>query len=168
LIDRLEAIAESNTPAGAGRGFAIHENSGTIVAQCIDVDIENGQTRVLRVVSVVDCGFVVNPTTATEQIEGAVIFGLSAAINGEIHVEKGVVMNDNFDSYPLMRMNACPELQTYFEARDNADWGGLGEPGVPPVAPALCNAIFAATGIRVRSLPVANHDLGAQVTPRTS
>ena len=104
-------------------------------------------------VSAVECGTVVNPQIVRQQIESGVIFGLSAALKQEITLDHGVVEQSNFHDYPLVRMHECPEIEVHI-VPSTASPEGVGEPGVPPVAPALCNAIFAATGTRVRRLPI--------------
>jgi CO/xanthine dehydrogenase Mo-binding subunit len=106
----------------------------------------------------VDCGDVVNPDTATALIEGGIVFGLSAALLSEITIAEGKVVEKNFDEYPMIHLKDVPEVQVEF-IRSNAHLGGLGEPSVPPVAPAVANAIFAATGTRIRELPLLKHKL---------
>jgi len=113
------------------------------------------------VVACVDCGHLVNPLTAAMQIESAVLYGLTAALFGEITIKQGRVEQGNFDSYPIARMADAPVIETYFALSGGDKWGGLGEPGTPPIAPAIANAVFAATGKRVRSLPLKNVSLGA-------
>ena len=148
-------------PAGEGRGIAIAESFGTIVAQVARVAVSpEGRLRVRSVHAAVDCGDVVNPDSAAAQIEGGVIFGLSAALVGEITIAEGRVAESNFGDHRMIRMADAPDVQVEF-IRSGERLGGLGEPGVPPVAPAVTNAVFAATGIRVRDLPIGNHDLSA-------
>jgi isoquinoline 1-oxidoreductase beta subunit len=115
------------------------------------------------VVAVVDCGHVVNPRNVAMQIESGVIYGLTAALYDEITVKDGAIEQGNFDSYQLVKMADSPRIETYLALSGGEKWGGIGEPGTPPIAPALCNAIFAATGKRVRQLPVRNVDLGGGV-----
>ena len=110
----------------------------------------------------VDCGFVVNPNIVVAQMEGAIVYGLAAVLTGEITLQKGRVDQSNFHDYPALRMNEMPEVETYLvpsEAKYIDRWGGIGEPGLPPLAPAIANAIFSATGQRIRSLPLKNHKL---------
>lgn len=142
-------------PKGHGRGIALVSSFGTVVAQVVEASLDaEGMPRVHRVVAVVDCGGVCHPDTAQQQVEGAILMGLSAAIGEQITIERGVVRQANFPDYPIMSMDRVPPaIDVDFVASD-APWGGLGEPGVPPVAPALANALFAATGKRVRTLPV--------------
>jgi isoquinoline 1-oxidoreductase beta subunit len=110
--------------------------------------------RAERVVAVVDCGIVINPDTAKAQIEGGILFGLSAALAEEITLTSGAVVQQNFHDYPLLRLNEAPAVEVEFIASSQPP-GGLGEPGTPPIAPALVNAVFAATGVRLRALPLA-------------
>ena len=146
-------------PEGEGRGIAIAESFGSIVAQVAHVAVSPaGRLRVRNVHAAVDCGDVVNTDGAAAQIEGGVVFGLSAAMVGEITIEGGRVVESNFGDHRMIRMVDAPDVQVAF-IRSGERLGGLGEPGVPPVAPAVTNAIFAATGIRVRNLPIKNRDL---------
>jgi isoquinoline 1-oxidoreductase beta subunit len=115
--------------------------------------MENEKVKVKRVVCAIDCGLVVNPDGVIAQMEGGILFGLTAALYGEITLEQGRVKQSNFHDYRMLRMNESPAIEVYI-APGTEKMGGAGEPGVPPVAPALANAIFAATGKRVRSLPV--------------
>ena len=146
-------------PAGKGRGIAIHESFGTIVGQVAEIAVDGNDVRVERVVAAVDCGHVVNPRTVEMQIESAVIYGLTAALYGQITIKDGRVEQGNFDSYPMVRMADAPRIETHLALSGGSKWGGIGEPGTPPIAPAVCNAIFAATGRRIRSLPIKGQDL---------
>ncbi len=162
VLDALVARADPDAPLpeGRGRGMALTEYAGTLLAQCIDVTVApDGKLSVDRVVSVLDCGNVVNPLTVEEQIEGAVVFGLSAALSGRITVEDGRVVEGNYDRYRMQGMRDCPVIETHLNLSGGDLWGGIGEPGLPPVAPALVNAIYRACGKRIRSLPVEGHDL---------
>jgi isoquinoline 1-oxidoreductase subunit beta len=142
-------------PPGWGRGIAIHESFGTIVGEVVEASVSAaGDVGVHRVVAVVDCGHVVNPRTVEMQIESGVIYGLTAALSGEITIKNGAVEQGNFDTYEMVRLADAPRIETYLALSGGAKWGGIGEPGTPPVAPALANAIFDATGTRVRSLPI--------------
>ena len=146
-------------PEGEGRGIAVAESFGSIVAQVAHVAVlPAGRLRVRNVHAAVDCGDVVNTDSAAAQIEGGVIFGLSAALVGEITIEGGRVAESNFGDHRMIRMADAPDVQVEF-IHSGERLGGLGEPGVPPVAPAVTNAIFAATGIRVRDLPIEKQDL---------
>ncbi len=145
-------------PTGVCRGIAVNEACGSYCAQVVEVSVENGGVRVHRVVSALDSGHVVNPLSVEMQTQGAVIFALTAALHGEITVKNGGVEQSNFDDYEMLRIADAPKVETVIVPSGDF-WGGVGEPPVPPLAPALCNAIFAATGIRIRSLPIKNHDL---------
>jgi len=139
---------------GKGRGVAVHESFNTVVAQVVDVTItKNGGVKVDRVVAGVDCGTVINPDVVRAQVEGGVGFGLGAALRDAITLEDGVVQQANFDTYEPLRMSDMPKVEVYTVPSD-AKPTGIGEPGVPPLAPALANAIFSATGKRVRDLPL--------------
>jgi isoquinoline 1-oxidoreductase subunit beta len=138
--------------AGRFRGLAAHESFGSWVAQVAEVSVANGRVRVHRVVCAVDCGTCVNPAGVRAQMEGAVAFGLSAALHGELTLKAGRVQQSNFHDYPLLRLNEMPEVEVHIVPSDEKA-GGIGEPGVPPIAPAVANAIFAATGKRMRRLP---------------
>jgi len=142
-------------PEGMGRGLAYHFCFGTHVAQVaeVSVDKENGTVKVNRIFCAVDCGKVVHPDTARAQIEGGVLMGLSAALKEAVSFSEGKVATSNFDNYDLLRIHEAPEVNVHF-VESNDPMGGLGEPGVPPVAPAVANAVFAASGARVRSLPI--------------
>ena len=150
-------------PSGIYQGIALVECHNSVCAQVVEIARTTGsaiETR--RVVCVVDPGYVVNPAICEAQIEGAVIQGLSAALSGEVTFNAGRVEQSNFHDYPFMRMNEAPLVEVYLLPSGGtyrAGWGGIGETGVPPAAPALVNAIYAATGTRLRSLPVKNHPL---------
>ncbi|HEX9867376.1 MAG TPA: xanthine dehydrogenase family protein molybdopterin-binding subunit [Candidatus Tectomicrobia bacterium] len=147
-------------PQGTAQGVAIAESYGSIVAEVAEVAVsQRGEVRVERVVCAVDCGHVVNPLTVAEQMESAVVYGLTAALYGQITIKDGRVVEGNFDDYPMLRLDGMPEIETHLALTGGDKWGGIGEPGVPPLAPAVCNAIFKITGKRVRSLPLSNHDL---------
>src|SRR5713226_5382774 len=144
---------------GRGRGIATHFSFETYVAQVIEASVEkNGNVKVHRVVCAVDCGRVINPDIVKAQMEGGIIFGLTAALKTEITLENGRVQQKNFHDYQMLRMFESPVIEVHIVPSDVSPTG-VGEPSVPPVAPALTNAIFAATGKRVRSLPIRNADL---------
>ncbi|HSH91975.1 MAG TPA: molybdopterin cofactor-binding domain-containing protein [Ramlibacter sp.] len=143
----------SALPAGRARGVALHESFGSIVAQVAEVSLEAGVPRVHRVVCAADCGTVINPGIVAQQMEGAVIFGLTAALHGRIDIHEGVVQQGNFPSYPMVRLAQAPRVETWLVASERAPQG-VGEPGVPPIAPAVANALFALTGKRHRQLPL--------------
>jgi isoquinoline 1-oxidoreductase subunit beta len=144
---------------GRARGIAMVECFGTIVVHVAEVEVaDDGALKVHRITSAVDCGLAVNPDGFKAQIEGAIVFGLSAALYGEITLSKGAVEQQNFPDYPVVRLADCPAIEVHMMESD-APFGGGGEPGTPPVAPAVTNAIFAATGIRIRELPINKHAL---------
>ncbi len=160
VLDTVADRADWDRPLapGRGRGVAIHESFESIVAQVVEVSVApDGAVRVERVVCAVDCGDVVNPDTIEAQIESAIVFGLGAALYGAITLDEGRVQQTNFPSYPMVRLSSMPRIETHI-LRGGTTIGGIGEVGTPPVAPALVNAIFAATGRRIRSLPVANQE----------
>ncbi|UGQ48056.1 xanthine dehydrogenase family protein molybdopterin-binding subunit [Massilia endophytica] len=148
------AIARAGKPGkGRAHGVALHESFGTIVAQVAEVSVEAKEIRVHKVVCAIDCGLVVNPNIVAQQIESSVIFGLSAALGGEITIKDGKVQQSNFGDYPVLRMNQAPHVETVVVLSAEPP-EGVGEPAVPPVAPAVANAIFNLTGQRLRSLPL--------------
>ena len=143
-------------PAGRARGIALVESFGSVVAQVAEVSIEKDKkVRVHRVVCAIDCGFAINPDTVHAQMESGIVFGLSAALSGEITLARGRAQQDNFDSYPVMRMRDMPVVETHIVPGKPGDkLGGVGEPGVPPIAPAVANAVARLTGKPVRKLPI--------------
>jgi isoquinoline 1-oxidoreductase subunit beta len=162
----LNLVAEKSgwgkpLPHGHGRGIATHFSFETYVAQVIEASVDkDGTVHVHRVVCAVDCGRTINPDIVKGQMEGGIIFGLTAALKTEITLENGRVQQHNFYDYPMLRMFESPEIEVYIVPSE-ANPTGVGEPSVPPVAPALANAIFAATGKRVRRLPIRASDLAA-------
>jgi isoquinoline 1-oxidoreductase beta subunit len=146
-------------PPGVFRGIALNEACGSYCAQVVEASVTVGRLRVHRVVSALDCGEVVNPLSVEMQTQGAVVYALTAALYGEITIAGGAAQQENFDSYRMARIAEVPQVETVI-VPSGGFWGGVGEPPVPPLAPALCNAIFAATGKRIRSLPLKNQDLG--------
>jgi len=147
-------------PAGVYQGVALQEFHDTPAAMVADISVaDNGRVKVHRVVCAVDCGTVINPKIVEAQLVGGVIFGLTATLKGSITVEKGRVQQSNFDEFPLLRIDEAPQVDVYIADSKNPP-SGIGEVGVPPIAPAVTNAIFAATGKRIRSLPVDPADLG--------
>ena len=146
-------------PSGRARGIALHESFGSFVAQVAEVSLDPpGKVRVHRVVCAVDCGRVVNPNTVEAQMESGIVYGLSAALYGAITFKDGRVEQRNFNDYPVLRMNEMPNVEVYIMPSQEQP-GGVGEPGVPPIAPAVTNALFAITGKRIRRLPIRSEDL---------
>src|SRR5437899_2988871 len=144
---------------GRGRGIATHFSFDSYVAQVVEASVEkDGTVRVYRVVCAVDCGRAINPDVVKAQMEGGIIFGLTAALKTEITLEQGRVQQTNFHDYPMLRMCESPEIEVHIVPSE-ANPTGVGEPGVPPVASALANAIFAATGKRIRRLPIQTSEL---------
>ena len=143
----------SKLPEGYAHGVALHESFGSIVAQVAEVSIQDGKPRVHKVFCAIDCGTVINPNTVAQQMESAVIFGLTAALYGKIDIKDGVVQQSNFPTYPMVQLAQAPEVQTFI-VPSNRPPSGVGEPGLPPIAPAVSNALFALTGKRQRSLPL--------------
>ena len=163
VLDKLADKGEWGRPlpARTARGLAIHESFGTIVGEIAQVVVSSsGEVKVERVTACVDCGHVVNPLNVEMQIESAVLYGLTAALFGEITIKNGAVEQGNFDDYRIARMADAPVIETHFALSGGGKWGGIGEPGTPPIAPAVANAIFAITGKRIRSLPLKNAALG--------
>ena len=132
------------------------------MAQVVEVRVDQGNVSVDRVVLAVDPGFAVSPDGLAAQMESGVIYGLSAAMYGEINIEAGRVAQNAFDNYPAVRMQDAPLIETHIVNSGEA-WGGAGEPGTPGIAPALANAIYQATGNRVRQLPVSRYDFNYRV-----
>ena len=151
----LDAAVEKAGAPGPGRahGVALHQSFGSIVAQVAEVSVEGSEIRVHRVVCAIDCGIVVNPNIVAQQMESAVVFGLSAALGGEITVKDGRIEQSNFGDYPVLRMDRAPQVETVIIASAEPP-EGVGEPGVPPVAPSVAAAVFQLTGKRLRSLPL--------------
>jgi isoquinoline 1-oxidoreductase beta subunit len=145
-------------PRGRFHGLAVMEGYGTYMAQVAEIGIDNGKVRVHRVYCAADCGIQVNPDTVIAQIESSVVFGLSALMWGEINIQGGRVQQTNFDNYRVARMNEVPRIDSYV-IESTEPPGGIGEPATALVAPAVCNAIYTATGRRLRSLPLARHRL---------
>jgi CO/xanthine dehydrogenase Mo-binding subunit len=158
LLRVLDAVAKSSdwgspAPQGRARGIAMAESFGSFVAEVAEVSIEDGRPRVHKVWCAIDCGVVVNPAIVRAQMESGIIYGLTAALNGEINIERGRVVQGNFDAYRMLRMDEAPEVEVVLTPSGD-DPGGVGEPGTPPIVPAVTNAIFALTGERIRTLPI--------------
>jgi isoquinoline 1-oxidoreductase beta subunit len=161
VLDLAAEKGNWNTPLPPnwGRGIAIQKSFGSIVAEVAEVEItDDGKVRVHRVVCAVDAGFAMHPNGLIAQMESGIIYGLTAALTGEITIENGAVVQGNFHDYRVMRMNEAPLIETHIINSGNLP-GGAGEPSTPVIAPAVTNAIFNATGIRIRKLPIKHHDL---------
>ena len=161
VLQRVAALSGWGTPmepssdgSRTGRGVALHSSFGSVVAQVAEVRVDAAHVlHVTRVVCVIDCGFPVNPNMIRQQVEGGIVFGLSAALHGEITIEKGQVQQGNFNDYQAIRMAGTPVIEVeIIPSTEHPE--GVGEPPLPPIAPAVANAIFAATNQRLRSLPL--------------
>lgn len=149
---------DSPLPENWGRGIAIHKSFGTIVAQVVEVEIVEGRVFPRRAICSVDAGFAMHPDGMKAQMESGIVYGLTAALYSEISIRRGAVAQSNFHDYQMLRMDESPDIETYI-INSGEKIGGAGEPGTPAIAPALVNAIFNATGKRIRELPVKLHDL---------
>lgn len=155
VLDRVAEAAgwDDPLPPGVGRGIAVHESFKGFAAHVVEASVESGRPRVRRVVCAIDCGLVVNPDQVRSQMQGAAIFALSATLMGEITLTKGRVDQSNFDDFPIVRMHEAPPVEVHI-VETGGEMGGIGEVGVPPVAPALCAALHQVTGRRIRRLPI--------------
>ncbi len=158
----VKAGWDTPLPAGVFRGIALSEVCGSYCAQVVEVSIVDGRVRVHRVVSALDCGHVANPLTVAIQTEGSIVYALSAALYGEITIKNGAAEQANFDDYKMLHLADMPKVETVL-VPSGGFWGGVGEPPVIPLAPALCNAVFAATGRRIRSLPLKQYDFAQAI-----
>jgi isoquinoline 1-oxidoreductase beta subunit len=149
-------------PGSYGRGMAYYATFGvTHVAQVAEVSVgADGKVRVHRVVCAVDCGRVMNPDNVAAQMEGGIVFGLAAALKAEATLKDGRIQQSNFHDYPILRIDEMPVIEVYIVQSDDVP-SGIGEMGVPPIAPAVTNAVFAATGVRIRHIPIKPQDLSA-------
>jgi isoquinoline 1-oxidoreductase beta subunit len=143
----------SPLPEGHARGVAVHESFGSSVAQVAEVSVDNGVIRVHRVVCAIDCGIAVNPESVAAQIESGIAFGLGAALHSTLTIEQGRVRESNFHDYRVLRLDEMPKVEVHIVS-STEKMGGAGEVGVPPIAPAVANAVFALTGKRLRELPL--------------
>ncbi len=160
VLDKAAQAAGWDQPLGEGRGrgISLQQSFGTIVAEVVEVTVADGDLTVDRVVVAVDAGFAVSPDGLKAQMESGVIYGLTAALYGEISIENGAVKQGNFHDYGALRMDRAPVIETHI-INSMEHWGGAGEPGTPGSAPALANAIYAASGIRIRELPISRYEL---------
>ena len=138
---------------GRARGIAMRESYNSFVAQVAEVSIEGARPRVHRVTCAVDCGIAINPWNIEAQMQGAIVYGLTAALHGELTFDNGRVQQSNFHDYPMLRIDEMPAVEVHIVDSDEPPTG-VGEPGVPPIAPAVANALFSLTGSRVRRLPI--------------
>jgi len=146
-------------PKGRFRGIACLEAFSTYAAEVVEISLDkDGTVNVHRVVCAMDCGRVINPASAEAQVTGAVVYGITAALKTEITIDRGRVVQTNFGDNPMLRMNESPKIEVHFVPSEETPTG-LGEPAVPPVAPAIANAIFAATGKRIRHMPIKPEDI---------
>ena len=157
-LDVLDAVAEASgwgttPPEGRGRGISVVESFGSYVAEVAEVSVDGDKPRVHKLWCAIDCGVVVNPAIVRAQMESGMIYGLTAALYGRVSIQGGRVAESNFHNYPMLRMNEAPEVEVVLAPSGNPP-GGVGEPGLPPLAPAVTNALFALTGQRIRELPV--------------
>jgi len=157
VLQKAASMAGWGQPlaAGRGRGVALVESFGTIVAEVAEVDVSGGQPRVVKVWCAADPGYAMNPDGFRNQMEGGIVYGLTAALYGEITLKDGAVEQRNFHDYKMLRIDECPDIVVEILDGDHRKLGGGGEPGLPPIAPAVTNAIFAASGKRIRELPIA-------------
>lgn len=156
VLDLAAQKAGWDKPPAAGlhRGIAVAQSFGSYVAEVAEISVgKDGKVKVHRVVGAVDCGMIVNPEIIKRQVESAIVFGLSAALYGKISFKDGKVEQSNFHDYPMLRIDEMPKVEVHIVASDEKP-GGIGEPGLPPIAPAVTNAVFAATGKRLRKLPI--------------
>jgi isoquinoline 1-oxidoreductase beta subunit len=158
LTEIAERAGWGRPPKGRHQGIAFMEGYTSHIAQVAEISIEDGRLKVHRITCVIDCGQVINPRIVESQIESGILYGLSAALWGDIKLREGRVLQSNFNDYRVLRLSEAPPIEVHIVPSD-AKPGGIGETGVPPVAPAVCNAIFAATGKRLRSLPINAHRL---------
>ena len=166
VLDTAAEKGDWGKPIGPNRarGIAIHEAYGTIVAEVVEITLKDGKLKVDKVTIAADSGHVVNPLSFAEQMEGAAIFALSAALYGKITIKDGAPEQGNFDSYQMVRFAQAPKIDVHLALSGGKKWGGAGEPGAAPLAAAVCNAIYTLTGKRIRRLPIMDHDLSTSST----
>jgi isoquinoline 1-oxidoreductase subunit beta len=159
VLDKAAEKANwGKAPAGRHQGVALVNNIGSYTAMVAEVSVEKGKLKVYRVTCAIDCGHIVNPAIITQQIESGIVYGLSASLKGAITIDKGRVQQANFNTYEVLRIDEMPQIDVHIVETENNP-GGVGEASVPPLAPAVANAIFAATGKRIRRLPIKPEDL---------
>jgi len=158
LAAKKAGWGKKKLPAGHALGIAVHESFNSYVAEIAEVSLEKGKIRVHRVVAAVDCGQVINPDGVHQQIESAIVFGLSAALHGAITLDKGRVVQSNFHDYAPLRFSEMPQVEVHI-VQNNEPPTGIGEPGTPPIAPAVANALFRLTGKRMRRMPFDQENL---------
>jgi isoquinoline 1-oxidoreductase beta subunit len=169
VLRKLREVSGFRTdlPRGQGMGIAVLEDHASYCGACATVSVSRGgELSVEKVVLVMNSGYIINPRAAAEQMEGSVVWELSHALYGGLELEQGRFVNNNFDTYRLMRMQQAPEVEVHFALSEDGWWGGIGEPAGPPVPPAVANAIFFATGKRIRSTPITRHDLSWSASKR--
>ncbi|MEY3218922.1 MAG: hypothetical protein RIT27_279 [Pseudomonadota bacterium] len=150
---------EQTLEQGEGRGVAVHHCFGSYCAQIAEVAVDkNGNVRVKKVICAIDCGQTVNPNTIEAQMHSAIVYGLTATLHSSISIKNGTIQQSNFDTFPILKINEMPIIEVYIVQSEEAP-GGVGEPALPPIAPAVANAVFAATGKRIRHLPIHHTDL---------
>ena len=158
----LDLVAEKSgwgkPRAGHSLGIAAFAAFGSLIGAVVDVTVSGRVVTIHKVVTAIDCGIAVHPDNIQAQLEGGMVFGLAAVLRGQITLENGAVTQTNFTDYPMLKMSEMPRVECYI-VPSNEPPGGVGEPGTGPIAPALANAIYAATGERVRSLPLSKHGL---------
>lgn len=155
LLEQVGDLVRWNSPLGpnSGRGVSVVQSFGSIVAQAVEVTVKDDELMIDKICCAVDAGFAVNPDGLKAQMEGGIVYGLSAALYGEINIEEGSVQQSNFHDYPVAKMGEVPDIEVAI-VNGGGPMGGGGEPGTPPIAPALTNAIYAASGNRIRTLPI--------------
>ncbi|HUJ77172.1 MAG TPA: molybdopterin cofactor-binding domain-containing protein, partial [bacterium] len=157
----LEQVARmagwgKSMPSGMAMGVALHDSFGSIVGEVVEVSLQGQNYKVHKVHCAVDCGLIVNPDTINAQMQSSIVYGLTAAQYGEINIEAGGVKQGNFPDYQMLKLKQMPAVDVHIMQNEEPH-GGIGEPGTPPIAPAVANALFTLTGTRIRSLPLGKH-----------
>ena len=168
LLEKVAQMVDwsSQVEPNRGRGIAIVKSFGSIVAEAVEVSVRNDEVSIDKICCAVDAGFAVNPDGLKAQMEGGIVYGLTAALYGEINIKEGAVQQSNFHDYPMVKMHEVPDIEVAI-INSGASMGGGGEPGTPPIAPALTNAIFAASGVRIRTLPIFPIQSGRKLSSRS-